>query len=96
MYVFVFVLTSIVARVWQGAWLRKAGPFEVSDEVRTITQERDRLAARARETDSDIQRLKESLANSDGVIRTLSEGLPSKQSPAMGRGLLRRGRGRVR
>jgi hypothetical protein len=90
MYVFVFVLASVIARIWQGHWLRKAGPFEVSDEVQTLKEARDQLAAKAREAERDLERLKDTLANSDGVIRTLSAQLSGAPAPATRRSVLRR------
>jgi hypothetical protein len=89
MYVFVFVLASVVARIWQGHWLRKAGPFEVSDEVQTIKEERDKLAREARDAKRDVERLKDTLANSDGLIRNLSQQLAALQNARTGKKLLR-------
>jgi len=86
---YVFVLASVVARIWQGHWLRKAGPFEVSDEVQTIKEERDKLAREARDAKRDVERLKDTLANSDGLIRNLSQQLAALQNARTGKKLLR-------
>ncbi len=40
-----YIVVSVVALIWQGRWLSRAGPFETSESVRALTKERDRLAA---------------------------------------------------
>jgi hypothetical protein len=82
----------VIARIWQGHWLRKAGPFEVSDEVAALKESRDLLAEKARDAEAVVERLKEDLANSDGLISTLSAQLTGPSQRQTGKGLLNRAR----
>jgi hypothetical protein len=88
LYVFVFVLASVLARIWNQQWLRKAGPFEVSDEVETLKDEVVRLTERARTAEARLERFTLAIQDSDKTIRTLSQALRKKERKR--RGLQRR------
>jgi uncharacterized protein YlxW (UPF0749 family) len=78
MYVVVFVLASVIARIWKGHWLRRAGPFEVADEVQTVIEERDRLKTEVKAAEDRIGRLTDSLRSSNTLARRLQQALTER------------------
>lgn len=75
MYAVVFVLASILARIWNRQWLRKAGPFEVADDVQALKDERDRVRGEVQTAQARIGELNERLLQSNGVIERLGRAL---------------------
>ncbi len=73
MYAVVFVLASVLARIWNGHWLRKAGPFEVADEVQTLKDERDRLRNEAIAAGGRIQTLTRRLEEAYDDLQKIGE-----------------------
>ena len=72
-----FIVASLIARIWGGQWLSKAGPFEITD-VKDLTDELKQSEAQVANAQKEIETLDERLAKSDETIEELlraTEGL---------------------
>jgi Na+-transporting methylmalonyl-CoA/oxaloacetate decarboxylase gamma subunit len=71
-----FIVTSIVTRMHRGEWIRRFGPFEVSEasqELQTTREEIDRLNALIAAEDESSKQLSEGDALIEELIRELDE-----------------------
>ncbi|MGN6557160.1 MAG: hypothetical protein ACTHLH_04010 [Solirubrobacterales bacterium] len=66
-----FIVVSIVIRMKNGEWLRRAGPFEVSETVNEIEGRIDFWRATARVRQEEVVELTERLEESDELIQQL-------------------------
>jgi hypothetical protein len=68
----VFVVGSIASRMKKGDWLRKAGPFEVSeDAIGDVEDQIDRWRLAAAAGQEEVAELTERLKDSDDLIQHL-------------------------
>lgn len=63
-----YVMSSIVVRMRRGQWLRRTGPFEVSEEaVASLSDEIDLWKGLAQDAEEEIEALKERLRDTEEV-----------------------------
>jgi hypothetical protein len=74
-YVAAFCVISVLARIWNRQWLRRAGPFEISDEVKDLRNSVERWQQEAGRAKDQISELQERLADSNKLTSELSAAL---------------------
>ena len=68
-----FIVSSTVARMRNGDWLKRAGPFEVSESVRTELEDQVHLWQSAtRDIHDELEAVQSRLDEAEAVIITLT------------------------
>jgi hypothetical protein len=79
-YVAVFIALSVAVRIWNGQWLRKAGPFEVSEEVVQVLKHKIKeWEVSADKDQAEIDRLKAQIVRADETLQVLRTQLLGSQ-----------------